>query len=105
MKRLLFFVSQPVPPQDVMKFYGVDIKDSDEVVRQEAMKKAAAAFFETSVDGEFKAGPQGQSLEDANKIFHGVEAKKRGHDLGNPIPGYSGHNRRFEADNIFGTTY
>jgi len=44
-------------------------------------------------------------MEDANRIFHGVEQRKRGHDLGNPIPGYSGHNRRFEADNIFGTTY
>jgi len=28
-----------------MKFYGVDLKDADEVVRQEAMKKAAQAFF------------------------------------------------------------
>lgn len=25
--------------------------------------------------------------------------------MGNPIPGYSGHNRRIEADNIFGATY
>ncbi len=44
-------------------------------------------------------------MEAAAAVFHGVEQKKQGLALGNPIPGYSGHNRRFEADNIFGTTY
>ena len=29
----------------------------------------------------------------------------RGHDLGEPIPGYSGANQRVEADNVFGMTY
>ena len=88
-----------------MKFYGVDLKDCDGVVQQEAMKANAAAFFQSSVDGSFKAQPAGQSLEAATDIFHGVEPRKRGLDLGNPIPGYSGTNRRFDADNIFGTTY
>ena len=44
-------------------------------------------------------------MDAATDIFYGQEAKKKGHQLGNPVPGYSGHNRRFEADNIFGTTY
>lgn len=62
-------------------------------------------FFQTSVDGDFGAPPKGQSSDAAAEIFYGVEKKKLGHQLGNPIPGYSGHNRRIEADNIFGTTY
>lgn len=88
-----------------MKFYGVDLGSTDEVVQQEAMKKASAAFFESSVDGNFGQPPSGQSADDAAKIFHGVDERKLGHQLGAPIPGYSGHNRRIEADNIFGTTY
>ena len=44
-------------------------------------------------------------MEDAAKVFHGVEPKKTGLALEPPIPGYSGHNRRIEADNIFGTTF
>jgi len=44
-------------------------------------------------------------MDDATGVFYGVAAKKDGLKLGNPVPGYSGHNRRFEADNIFGTTY
>ena len=88
-----------------MKFYGVDLGTCDDVVQAEAMKKASAAFFQSSVDGDFGQPPAGQSEDEATKIFHGVETKKQGLQLGAPIPGYSGHNRRIEADNIFGTTY
>lgn len=38
-------------------------------------------------------------------VFYGVEATKHGLKLGTPIPGYSGVNRRVEADNVFGMTY
>jgi len=51
--------SKPVPPQDVMKFYGVDLKTTDDVVQQEALKRNAAAFFQQSADGDFSAPPPG----------------------------------------------
>jgi hypothetical protein len=37
--------------------------------------------------------------------FFGIDEKLKGHQLGNPIPGYSGVNQRVEADNVFGMTY
>ncbi len=40
------------------------------------------------------------------KVFYGVEEPKNQSDrLGDPIPGYSGVNRRVQADNVFGMTY
>jgi hypothetical protein len=44
-------------------------------------------------------------MEKACAVFYGVEDKKTGLQLGQPIPGYSGVNRRVEADNMFGMTY
>jgi hypothetical protein len=39
-------------------------------------------------------------------IFYGYEEKKnQALKLGDPIPGYSGVNRRVQADNVFGMTY
>lgn len=37
--------------------------------------------------------------------FFGMDAAKKGQQLGQPIPGYSGTNRRIDADNLFGMTY
>lgn len=37
--------------------------------------------------------------------FFGMDAKKCGQALGAPVPGYSGSNRRINADNLFGMTY
>jgi len=37
--------------------------------------------------------------------FFGVEDKPKGQMIGAPIPGYSGTNRRINADNLFGMTY
>lgn len=51
------------------------------------------------------AAKQGQDLDKACNAFYGVEEKKQGLALGQPIPGYSGVNRRVEADNMFGMTY
>ena len=40
------------------------------------------------------------------KVFYGMEdAKNKAIELGKPIPGYSGVNRRIQADNVFGMTY
>ena len=60
-----------------MKFYGVDLGSTDEVVQQEAMKKASAAFFESSVDGNFGQPPSGQSAEDAAKKLIPINPKKK----------------------------
>ena len=71
----------------------------------EQFKANAAAFYAQANDGLPDRQPAAQSLDNATEVFYGVEAKKRGLTLGHPIPGYSGHNRRIEADNIFGATY
>lgn len=52
---------------------------------------------------EAAAGDQGE--DEAVAAFYGVEHKPKGLMLGQPIPGYSGVNRRVEADNVFGMTY
>jgi hypothetical protein len=40
------------------------------------------------------------------QVFFGVEQlKNQAPPLGDPIPGYSGVNRRVQADNVFGLTY
>jgi hypothetical protein len=42
------------------------------------------------------------------KAFYGideVDESKKVKQLGEPIPGYSGINRRVQADNVFGMTY
>lgn len=46
-----------------------------------------------------------QNEDGALAVFFGVDENKKGLALGEPIPGYSGHNRRVEADNVFGMTY
>ena len=40
------------------------------------------------------------------QVFFGVEQPQhQAPPLGEPIPGYSGFNRRVQADNVFGMTY
>ncbi len=44
----------------------------------------------------------------ATNAFFGIEGAQSGKEvlpLGEPIPGYSGVNRRVQADNVFGMTY
>jgi len=62
-----------------------------------------ATFVKASGSEEQEHGSQ--SAEDAACAFYGIDPQKRGADLGNPIPGYSGVNQRVEADNVFGMTY
>jgi hypothetical protein len=39
-------------------------------------------------------------------VFYGVDSNSKSAErLGEPIPGYSGVNRRVQADNVFGMTY
>jgi len=49
-----------------------------------------------------------QTEAEACAAFHGVQQAKPTKfvkPLGEPIPGYSGVNRRIQADNVFGMTY
>ena len=49
-----------------------------------------------------------QSADAAVNAFYGIDEVAEGQavpNLGNPIPGYSGVNRRVTADNVFGMTY
>ena len=47
-----------------------------------------------------------QSQDAALKVFYGIEEPKNpAPKNGDPIPGYSGVNRRVQADNVFGMTY
>ena len=53
-------------------------------------------------------GASQQEADAAQAAFYGVESKdnsKQVKQLGEPIPGYSGCNRRIQADNVFGMTY
>ena len=51
-------------------------------------------------------GYTGQSIEDAELAFFGVDqGQQKPPAFGEPIPGYSGVNRRVGADNVFGMTY
>ena len=85
-----------MPPEEVYKFYGVDIEEADEIVKQEALRRTQQK--ETSGNG--------QNYDDALRVFYGVDATQpEAPKLEDPIPGYCGFNRRIQADNIFGMTY
>jgi hypothetical protein len=57
-------------------------------------------------DQTFSKSKPEESYDDALKVFYAVEdPKNQAEALGNPIPGYSGVNRRVQADNVFGMTY
>ena len=64
------------------------------------------AFYGVSQGQTFTKSAAQQSEDDALKVFYGLEDKKNaGALVGDPIPGYSGVNRRVQADNVFGMTY
>ena len=85
-----------MPPEEVYKFYGVDIEEADEIVKREALRRTQQK--ETSGNG--------QNYDDALRVFYGVDATQtEAPKLEDPIPGYCGFNRRIQADNIFGMTY
>ena len=77
------------------------------------MKVEQEKFTETSTQYLNKLNDQGeqqrgQSLDVATGVFFGVEnvpEHKQVKQFAEPIPGYSGVNRRVQADNVFGMTY
>lgn len=66
--------------------------------------KAQSEYLETLRAQE--AAASSQSMQAAESAFYGIdENKPKAQAFGEPIPGYSGANRRVAADNVFGMTY
>mmetsp|Transcript_17642 Transcript_17642/g.29803 ORF Transcript_17642/g.29803 Transcript_17642/m.29803 type:complete len:107 (+) Transcript_17642:359-679(+) len=94
-----------IPPQVVHAFFGsdapVEVKEE-----YERFNDSANDYLHTLRNqGE---AHKGQSIEDATQAFFGVQSvpeNKRVKEFAEPIPGYSGVNRRVQADNVFGMTY
>lgn len=83
---IIIFISQPVSPRSVYKFFGVNPADSDAVVQSTHFEANRAAFFN---NGEpiINRGPAQQSMQQAQDIFWGNEEKVKGKQLGGKIPG------------------
>jgi len=82
---------RPVPPGAIAAFYGSADPDVCDPFAERPQKEDDPACA--------------QDLDAAAAVFYGVDDKSKGIGLGQPIPGYSGVNRRIEADNVFGMTY
>lgn len=97
---------KPVPPSQKHAFYGADLP-SNTIAEQTGNLQAQAAYREALAESlKVVAVPQDEAS--ANAAFFGVDcvpAAKTVKALGEPIPGYSGVNRRVQADNVFGMTY
>lgn len=97
--------TKPMDPATVNKFYGIPSEEQDELVKQQELAKSACTFYgHDPKNFTHKEKRVDETEEEAFNKFFGVEDKKEV-KLGNPIPGYSGTNRRVQADNIFGMTY
>lgn len=96
---------KPIDPQMVNKFWGIGDDEMDDLVKENQKKKNTDAFY--GVDPGWKSTKVRkveQTEEDAMKCFFADEDKQE-LKIGDPIPGYSGVNRRVGADNVFGMTY
>jgi len=82
---------RPVPPAAIAAFYGAEDPN-------------VADPFSERPPAEQEAACE-QDIDAAAAVFYGVDEPAKGLALGCPIPGYSGVNRRVEADNVFGMTY
>ena len=68
---------------------------------------AAQAAYLAQLNAEQNA-QKTQNQDQAARAFYGIDepvAAKTVPKQGEPIPGYSGVNRRVQADNVFGMTY
>lgn len=78
--------------------------DGDGIVEQGTLKNNINAFYADQNENCEK--PEAcQSEAQAMAVFFGDEERKPGQLMPQPIPGYSGTNRRIGADNLFGMTY
>lgn len=94
---------KPIDPTMVNKFWGIQDEQMDDLVKDSHLKHNTEAFY--GVDPNFKSTRskvKPQTEEDAMNAFFAVEEPIE-LKIGEPIPGYSGVNRRVGADNVFGT--
>ena len=64
---------QPIPPDTVYKFYGVNTDDADDVIQSQRLKQNTEAFYGVHAGGSGAKGPTTQSEDDALRAFYGVE--------------------------------
>jgi hypothetical protein len=96
-----------VPPSSIHEFFGTDCPPDtlDEQGKSLGAQQEYKTFVETQANMRIAAD---QDADKAQCAFYGVDETdqaKAVKQLGEPIPGYSGVNRRIQADNVFGMTY
>lgn len=80
--------------------------ENDEIVQKQQLDKNTRIFYGLQEGQKGSPSKKNQSEEDALRVFYGYEeAQDKARNLGAPIPGYCGVNRRVGADNVFGMTY
>lgn len=87
-------------------FFGADVPE--ETVIEENASLGAQFDYGTYLATQAIITQQEQDAAKAQAAFYGVEVSAPANlvkQLGEPIPGYSGCNRRIQADNVFGMTY
>ena len=87
-------------------FFGADIPADTQ--NEQTASVGAQQDYQQFLASKNVVGASGQDAEAAQAAFFGVEGgdqSKAVKQLGEPIPGYSGCNRRIQADNVFGMTY
>ena len=94
---------RPIPPSTVNKFFGAP---NSETAQQQEFEQSKKSFYAAGSQIVHSDKKKEQALDDATNVFYGIQAPNpKNNKLGEPIPGYSGTNRRVQADNVFGMTY
>lgn len=103
---LYFINNQPILASEKYAFYGTDAP-ADTLAEEKVNLESQENYRQTLIAaGQQIIQPQTES--EATAAFYGVTStapSKVVKQLGEPIPGYSGVNRRIQADNVFGMTY
>ena len=78
------------------KFYGVNTKEADSIIQDQQFEQNKKVFFGVGSERGSMVPAAQQSEDQALAVFYGAEQDQRmtGERLGDPIPGYSGVNRR-----------
>ena len=100
----MFILLQPIPPSQIHAFYGSGTPSDTNNEQFKSTKAQSDYYAFLTAEPEAKAP---QSFENAQAAFYDDSAVEEAgtNKLGHPIPGYSGVNRRVQADNVFGMTY
>jgi len=103
---ILYYVQQPVLATEKYAFYGSS--PPEETLKEEKAHLEAQENFRQTLIAAGQSVIATQTEQEAISAFYGLppkDPKKEVLPLGEPIPGYSGVNRRIQADNVFGMTY